>query len=55
MKDIDFQNYCFDFNIKSMKFMEIELENLGVKFINSSANFILINLSFLYKFSMIKI
>jgi histidinol-phosphate aminotransferase len=28
-----------------MKFMEIELENLGVKFINSSTNFILINLS----------
>ena len=45
MKDIDFQNYCFDFNIKSMKFMETELENLGVKFINSSTNFILLNLS----------
>ena len=28
-----------------MKFMEIQLENLGVKFINSSTNFILINLS----------
>ena len=45
MKDLDFQNYCFDFNIKSMKFMEIELEKLGVKFINSSTNFILINIS----------
>ena len=45
MEDIDFQNYCFDFNIKSMKFMEIELHNLGVKFIKSSTNFILINLS----------
>ena len=45
MKDIDFQNYCFDFNLKSMKFMEIELNKLGVKFINSSTNFILINLS----------
>ena len=28
-----------------MKFMEIELDNLGVKFIKSSTNFILINLS----------
>ena len=28
-----------------MKFMEIELNNLGVKFIKSSTNFILINLS----------
>ena len=28
-----------------MKFMQNELENLGVKFINSSTNFILINLS----------
>ena len=45
MKDIDFQNYCYDFNLKSMKFMEIELKKLGVKFINSSANFILMNLS----------
>ena len=45
MKDIDFQNYCFDFNIKSMKFMEIELDNLSVNFIKSSTNFILINLS----------
>ena len=45
MKDIDFQNYCFDFNLKSMKFMEIELGKMGVKFINSSTNFILINLS----------
>ena len=26
--------------------MEIELENLGIKFINSSTNFILINLSY---------
>ena len=43
--DINFQNYCFDFNIKSMKFMEIELDNLAVKFIKSSTNFILINLS----------
>ena len=45
MKDIDFQNYCFDFNLKSMKFMETELDDLGVKFIKSSTNFILINLS----------
>ncbi len=45
MKDIEFQNYCYDFNIKSMKFMEIELGKLGVKFINSSTNFILLNLS----------
>ena len=45
MKDIDFQNHCFDFNLKSMKFMEIELGKLGVKFVKSSANFILINLS----------
>ena len=45
MKDIDFQNHCFDFNLKSMKFMEIELGKLGVKFINSSTNFILLNLS----------
>ena len=28
-----------------MKFMETELDNLGVKFIKSSTNFILINLS----------
>ena len=34
-----------------MKFMEIELDNLGVKFIKSSTNFILINLSDKDKFS----
>ena len=34
-----------------MKFMEIELDNLGVKFIKSSTNFILINLSDKYKLS----
>ena len=34
-----------------MKFMEIELVNLGVKFIKSSTNFILINLSDKDKFS----
>ena len=45
MKDIDFQNHCFDFNLKSMNHMEIELEQLDIKFINSSTNFILINLS----------
>ncbi len=45
MKDIDFQNHCFDFNLKSMKFMEIELGKLGVKYVKSSTNFILINLS----------
>ncbi len=45
MNDIDFQNYCFHFNSKSMKFMEIELEKLDIKFIKSSTNFILINLS----------
>ena len=45
MKDIDFQNYCVDFNIKSMKFMETELGKLNVKFVNSSTNFILLNLS----------
>ena len=45
MKDVDFQNYCFDFNLKSMKLMENGLEKLGIKFINSSTNFILINLS----------
>ena len=51
MKDIDFQNHCFDFNLKSMKFMETELEKLDIKFINSSTNFILINLSDKDKFS----
>ena len=51
MKDIDFQNYCFDYNLKSMKLMEIELEKLGIKFINSSTNFILINLSDKDKFT----
>ena len=25
MKDIDFQNYCFDFNLKEWKFMERDL------------------------------
>ena len=45
MKDIDFQNHCFNFNLESMKFMEIELSKLGIKFVNSSTNFILINLS----------
>ena len=51
MKDINIQNHCFDFNQKSMKFMEIELEKLGVKFINSSTNFVLINLSGKDKFA----
>ena len=45
MRDINFQNYCFDFNLKSMRFMEIELSKLGIKFINSSTNFFLLNLS----------
>ena len=45
MEDVNFQNFCFDFNLKSMKFMVNELNNLNVKFINSSTNFILINLS----------
>ena len=51
MKDIDFQKYCFDFNLKSMKLMEVELAKLGIKFINSSTNFILMNLSEQEKFS----
>ena len=51
MKDVDFQNYCFNFNLKSMKFIEIELEKLGIKFIKSSTNFILMKLPEEEKFS----
>ncbi len=44
MQDLDFQDYCYKFNLENMKWMENELNKIGIVFQKSFANFILLKL-----------
>ena len=45
MEDLEFQDYCYNFNSKCLKWMECQLNQLGLEFIKSITNFILIKIS----------
>ena len=51
IKDVKFQKKCVNYNLKNMKWMEIELDKLKLSYQNSVTNFILIKFPNSKKFS----
>ena len=55
MEDLNFQDYCFNYNLESMKWIENELNKINVFFQKSSANFFLMKLDKQNKSSAIEL
>lgn len=55
MEDLNFQKYCYNFNIENMEWMENELNKINVSFKKSSTNFFLMKLEKTNKHSAIEL